>query len=264
MSKHTFVVLAYKESKYLENCIKSVLNQKYKSDVVIATSTKNDYITKIAEKYNLQIIENKNPNKGIGADFEFARTCVKSDVITIAHQDDYYEPEYSLNVMQQYDKHPDATILFSDYYEIKNGKKFETNTNLKIKRILLLPLRAKFLSGFKCIKRLSLRFGNAICCPAVSFVNKNINVENVFECDFKCNVDWYAWEQLSNNKGKFIFIPKLLMGHLVYEGSTTTAIINDNVRTKEDLVMFKKFWPNFIANFINKFYKKSEEGNFKE
>ena len=31
---HTFVVLAYKESAYLEECIKSVLNQEYKSEVV--------------------------------------------------------------------------------------------------------------------------------------------------------------------------------------------------------------------------------------
>ena len=44
MVLHTFVVLAYKESIYLETCIKSVLNQKYKSDVVIATSTPNDFI----------------------------------------------------------------------------------------------------------------------------------------------------------------------------------------------------------------------------
>ena len=43
-SIHTFVVLAYKESKYLENCIKSVLNQKYKSNVIISTSTPNKYI----------------------------------------------------------------------------------------------------------------------------------------------------------------------------------------------------------------------------
>ena len=43
-SIHTFVVLAYKESNYLEDCIKSVLNQKYKSNVVIATSTPNKFI----------------------------------------------------------------------------------------------------------------------------------------------------------------------------------------------------------------------------
>ena len=34
---HTYVVLAYKESPYLEECVKSVLNQKYASHVIIAT-----------------------------------------------------------------------------------------------------------------------------------------------------------------------------------------------------------------------------------
>ena len=60
MALHTFVVLAYKESKYLETCIKSVLNQKYRSDVVIATSTPNDYINSLANKYNLEVIEVKS------------------------------------------------------------------------------------------------------------------------------------------------------------------------------------------------------------
>ena len=56
MSKvlHTFVVLAYKESDLLEECIKSVLNQTIKTNVVIATSTPNDFITKLAKKYNLE------------------------------------------------------------------------------------------------------------------------------------------------------------------------------------------------------------------
>ena len=53
---HTFVVLAYKESKYLEESVKSVLNQKYKSKVVIATSTPNDYIKKLAKKYKLDSV----------------------------------------------------------------------------------------------------------------------------------------------------------------------------------------------------------------
>ncbi len=30
---HTFVVLAYKESIFLEDCIKSVINQRYRSNV---------------------------------------------------------------------------------------------------------------------------------------------------------------------------------------------------------------------------------------
>ena len=64
MSKlHTFVVLAYKESDKLEECIKSVLNQNVKTNVVIATSTPNKYIEKLAKKYKLEIIVNKEKKR---------------------------------------------------------------------------------------------------------------------------------------------------------------------------------------------------------
>ena len=41
---HTFVICAYKESKYLKNCIRSLENQTVKSHILIATSTGNAYI----------------------------------------------------------------------------------------------------------------------------------------------------------------------------------------------------------------------------
>ena len=256
---HTFVVLAYKESNKLENCIKSVLNQSVKTNVVIATSTPNDFIMKIAKKYKLKVIVNNNP-KGIAYDFDFASNCVKSDLVTIAHQDDIYDETYAESVLKKYQRYPKSLIIFTDYYEIKNNQKEFSNINLKLKRLLLFPLRITLLSRFKFFKRWVIRWGNSICCPAVTFVQKNVPKEK-FSCDFKCNVDWYAWEKLSRLKGNFSYIPKKIMGHRIHEESTTTEIIKENIRTKEDLEMFRKFWPNFIAKLINKLYKNSEKGN---
>lgn len=256
---HTFVVLAYKESKYLEECIKSVLNQKYNSKVVIATSTPNNFIKKLAKKYNLDIIINKN-SRGIGDDFDFAISCSQTTLITIAHQDDIYDYDYSYEIVNKYNKNKNSIIIFSDYYEIKNDKKIYKNTILKIKRILLFPLKFKLLNNSKFFKRRILSLGCPICCPSVAFVKEKIEFP-LFECDFKCDVDWNAWEILSKKKGSFSFIKKILMGHRVHEESTTTEIINDGIRTEEDLQMFKRFWPTFIANFINKFYVKGEKSN---
>ena len=260
MELHTFVVLAYKESEHLETCIKSVLNQKYKSKVVIATSTPNKYISKYAKKYKLDIYENKG-KKGIGNDFDFASNCVKSELITIAHQDDIYDYEYSRSVVDLYKKYPKSSIIFTDYYEIKGNKKVYSNKNLKIKRVLLLPLRLKIFSKYKLFKRWVLRFGNAISCPAVTYIQKNVPKKK-FDIDMKCDIDWYAWEKLSKLKGNFIFVPKKLMGHRIEEATTTTQIINDGIRTKEDLEILKKFWPTGIAKIINKLYKNSEKSNF--
>ena len=61
---HTFAICAYKESEYLEECIKSVLNQSYKSNVVIATTTDNKYIRNLAKKYSLEVILGKHTTIG--------------------------------------------------------------------------------------------------------------------------------------------------------------------------------------------------------
>ena len=260
-SLHTFVVLAYKESQYLEECICSVLNQEYHSNVVIATSTPNPYIDGIAQKYDLPIILNPTPRKGIGCDFDFARTCVDSPLVTVAHQDDIYEPQYSKYIVDYYRKYRDSLILFTDYFEVRNGKKITKNLNLKIKRVLLSPLHTKKLANKQFFKRSTLSFGNAICCPAVTFVNKNIELQNIFPRDLLCNVDWKAWEILSKKEGRFTYITQPLMGHRVHEGSTTSEIIHDNIRTKEDFAVLRCFWPEIIAKVITRFYSLSEKSN---
>lgn len=257
---HTFVVLAYKESIFLEDCVKSVLNQKYKSNVVIATTTDNKFIRKIAKKYKLEVIVGKHTS--IGGDFDFAIRCAKTKLVTIAHQDDIYDSNFSYEIVKAYEENNDAIILFSHYYEIKDYGLEYTNTNLKIKKILLHSLKNVKKAGILFRKRNVIRFGNAICCPAVTFNVKKIKYP-VFECDFKCDVDWNAWEKLSLLDGKFIYINKQLMGHRIHNNSTTTEIIHDNIRIKEDFEMFKRFWPNCFANIICKFYKLSEKNNEK-
>lgn len=259
-TNHSFVILAYKESKYIEECINSVLGQTVKSNVVIATSTPNDYIRKIAKKYDLKMITNKD-RKGIANDFNFAINCVNSDLITVAHQDDVYEKDYLENILNKYKKNIDSLILFTNYYEVRNNKKIYSNKNLRIKSILLFPLKFSFLSKFKFIKRHSLKFGNAICCPSVTYCMRNISKNNLFTSNYISNMDWMAWEKVSKMTGKFVYIDKKLMGHRVHEESTTTKIINDGKRSNEDYEIFCKFWPKFIAKLITKVYSNSEKSN---
>lgn len=256
---HTFVVLAYKESNYLEECIKSVLNQSVKTNVVIATSTPNKFIEKLAKKYKLKIIINKG-EAGIGNDFNFAAHCVNTKLVTVAHQDDIYDYNYAEEVIKNYNKYNKSIILFTDYYEIRNNEKVYTNKNLKIKRILLTLIKIKPLSNLRFIKRSPICLGNAICCPSVTFVSSNVP-KIIFKNKLKCNIDWEAWENLSKLKGNFIFINKKIMGHRVHSESTTTEIIKDNRRSSEDLYVFNKFWPKSIAKLLTKFYKNSEKNN---
>ena len=256
---HTFVVLAYKESKFLEECINSVLNQTLKTNVIIATSTPNKYIDKLAKKYHLKVVVNKG-KKGIGYDFDFAKNIVETELVTIAHQDDIYDSTYAEEIIKAYKKQKKSIIIFPDYYEIKHNKKVYTNTNLKIKRILLFPLKFHFWCNSIFIKRCALRFGSAISCPSVTFVTQNCP-KTIFSSDLKCNIDWLGWEILSREKGYFYFINKPLMGHRIYSESTTSEVLKDNGRTIEDYKILCKFWPKWMAKVIAKLYSNSEKSN---
>ena len=166
-------------------------------------------------------------------------------------------------IVNEYEKNKDALIIFSNYYEIKNDVKIRESKNLRVKNFLLSSLKVNFfhINRFKFFKRNTIRFGNSICCPAVTFVNHNIKINDIFITPMKSNVDWYAWENLSRQKGAFIFVNKQLMGHRVHRESETSKTIESNKRTDEDLEMFDKFWPHFFSLFLSKLYKNSEKGN---
>lgn len=254
---HTFIVCAYKESPYLEKCVCSLLNQSIKSTIMIATSTDNIYIRNIADKYKIPLHISSEPSN-IATDWNFAYGLAKTKYVTLAHQDDIYDVDYVEEFREYVKQHKDILIYFSNYYEIKNDKKIYDGRNLKIKKILLKPL--KVFKYNKFVRRRVLAFGNPICCPAVTYDKENLP-KNLFKKGLKSNIDWETWENISKLHGAFLYNEKQLMGHRVHENSTTTEIIESNQRTIEDLELLKKFWPVPIAKLINKFYKKAEDSN---
>lgn len=259
MIKHTFAICAYKESAYLEACIKSLKRQTVKSDILMVTSTPNDFIRELAEKYNIPLFINEGES-GIVQDWNFAYEQVKTPYLTIAHQDDLYFSDYARSVimMMEQAKHP--LIYFSNYAEIRNGKKVIKNKLLQIKRILLSPLRIRCLQSSRFVRRRILSLGSPICCPSVAFAKDNLP-KPVFKVGFRSDEDWEAWEMISRLKGSFLYDPKVQMGHRIHRESETSLILNDNARSSEDYIMFHKFWPKPIVPILVKLYSTSEKSN---
>ena len=125
---------------------------------------------------------------------------------------------------------------------------------------MLLPLRLRCFWNSKFVRRRILSLGSPICCPSVTFVKKNCP-EIVFQHGFRADEDWQAWELLSRQKGAFVYCRKPLMLHRIHEDSETSKILGDNARTKEDYVMFCKFWPKPIAKRLTKLYGTSVKSN---
>lgn len=258
-SEHTFVICAYKESEYLEETIQSLKQQTMPTNVVMVTSTPNSYINGMSEKYNVPLIINSG-EAGIAGDWNFGYHQVKTEVVTICHQDDIYSKYYVEKIMKAIEKDDKTLIAFSGYGELRGREKVFSNCLLTIKKILLLPLRIPALQKSVWVRRRVLSFGCSICCPSVTYVKKNLP-ETIFQSNFKSNLDWEAWEMLSKRKGRFRYIPEPLVLHRIHEESETSKIIGDSLRTEEDYEMFCKFWPRWIAKRISKIYQTSEQSN---
>lgn len=254
---HTFVICAYKESKYLEECIESLLNQSIKSNIIMCTSTPNDYINEMARKYNIELFINKG-ERGIGQDWNFAVSQAKTDLVTVAHQDDTYNQNYLEEIIKHVGNKKNWSIAFGDYEEIKNGQVIPLTQNLKIKKTLQKPL--KKYGEKKWAKKFALKFGSAICCPCVT-INTKITGKKPYKIELKCDLDWDTWYELSRKDESFIYINRPIMKHRIHEESETTNLIVNNTRLDEDLIMLEKFWPKPIAKFIMHFYKKAIKTN---
>ena len=213
----------------------------------------------MSEKYEIPLYINEG-EKGITQDWNFAYKKAKTDMVTIAHQDDIYLPHYTSEIMKLEQRAKEPLILFTGYAELRNAEVVSNNKLLQIKNIMLWPLRFSKLWNSKFVRRRILSFGCPICCPAVTFVKANLP-ETVFKAGFRSDEDWEAWEMLSKMKGAFAYSKNIGMYHRIHEESETSVILGDNARSKEDFIMFSKFWPKQIAKLLTKVYSSSEESN---
>lgn len=254
---HTWVICAYRESPYLEMCIDSLKAQTVKTSIIMVTSTPSDFLTQTAVQNQIPLIVNTG-EAGIGGDWNFGLSVAETALITLAHQDDIYEPEYAEQMLERVNRAKRPIIYFSDYGELRNGQKTDRNKLLRIKRLMLLPIR--LFPDWKWARRLSLSCGNPICCPAITYV-KTIIQNYPFETHFKSNLDWEQTEKLSRLTGRFVFNPSVLMYHRIHEGSTTSELIEERGRSQEDYEMMRRFWPDAIARRLAKVYATSEKSN---
>jgi len=263
VQRHSFAVAAYGDSPHLGECVASLLAQDEKSAVVLSTSTPSAYIQQIAAGNTIPLAVNLHAG-GIAADWNFALRQARTPYVTLAHQDDLYEPSYARRVCDKLDAHPSASLAFSDYGELRGTAHRMRNLNLILKRMLLLPLAAcGHTAQGTLLKRLILSFGSPIPCPAVTY--NLLRLENfAFSSDYTVNLDWDAWLRLAEQPGAFVRIPKILMWHRIHTTSATSAALSSRVREEEDRRMFARLLPPVLAGAVRLLYRLSYISNKKE
>ena len=169
----TFVVCTYRECEYLEECIQSLVNQTVKTNILISTSTPNDYVQSIADKYGIEI--RVNPDGGQIKDYNFAMKQPSTELVMLMHQDEVLVDTFVERVLYELNHTKKPIIAFTNYLEMHNDvvdKK--PSVMVRIKRILLLPLYMRCLSGTWLGKRGTQLFGDPITHPTVVCVKKEM------------------------------------------------------------------------------------------
>ncbi|MCM1084521.1 MAG: glycosyltransferase family 2 protein [Clostridium sp.] len=261
--KHCFSISAYKESPYLESCIKSLMAQTVRTRIIMCTSTPNSLISSLAEKYNIRLYV-RNGASDIRSNWNYAYNMADSEYVTVVHQDDIYGKRYVEKFFQCLSKYEKSgagkkvpvSIFFSDYRPIKNGRVGDRDINCRLRRLLRLPLKNVHLAGNKLVKKAILSLGNSISCPSVAY-NKSVLGDSIFTSDLQFNIDWDTFLKLGAVKGAFLYCDYPLIGYRIHENAISKEFIDNRKRYDEDMIMFQKIWHEKIARFIMRFYVKA-------
>lgn len=252
LPQHTFAILVYKDSPYLEECIHSLLAQTIQSTLLLSTSTPSIFITSLAQKYAIPMVVNSNRN-GISIDWSFAYEAARTPYVTLAHQDDYYFPEYTEQCLKAAQPYHDNLIIFTDYSEIV-GSQRRYSLLIIIKHLLLWPFIFRTTLQSPYMKMWCLLFGNPIPCPSVMYHKETIGAFE-FSQDWQFNLDWDAWVRLAQRQGAFVYIKKPLITHRLHENSETSRLIRNQQRAKEELLMLQRLWGTPLGTILAKVYQ---------
>jgi len=256
-SLHTFVILAYKESSYIQECISALKKQSVASRIVVATSTPSEFLKELSNKEKLELVV--NPASGnIASDWSFGYALAKTKYVTLAHQDDIYNEDYTKECVSKMDRFKNSLIGFSNYSELICSKVVNNNLNLVVKKILLNVFYVFGYINSNVFKKKSLVFGSPICCPSVVF-NKNNIGDFEFDKNIGCALDWDAWLRLAQRKGDFVYIRKTLMQHRIHPIAQSALYIQNGKRAAEELEIFRKIWPKPLAVLVSKLYSLSHK-----
>lgn len=235
----------------------SLKNQREESPVIVCTSTPNDFIFQAAENYGYRVFVRRGQSS-LKDDWNFAIDCANlklgAQFVTLAHQDDVYEPLYSLGLKKAVDLYPDMLIFCTRVKTIdKDGLKADSRAE-DVKRILRMGLRMRKFAHLKIIKRSALVFGNAICAPSITYNIKLTGVP-VFKDSGEFVTDWKALLRLSKLPGRFVCLEKELLRYRLHEGAQTKKAISDNTRAVEEKNVYESIWPHPIALILEKMMK---------
>lgn len=250
---HSFMLLAYRDSPFLEGCLRTLRAQTLPSRIVVATSTPSPFIERAVRAAGAEIRVNPQ-RQGIGADWNFALDAAPTRYVTLAHQDDVYDPAFTARTRAAFSGNPDGALCFTGYREIADDGTPRRSKVSVVKGLIgaaTIGRRAR-VDGWR--RRLFLSFGNPLPCSSVTFDMAGLGGFR-FSADYASNLDWDAWWRLHGEGRVFLHCPEPLVGRRHNPLTETAQLIRNGTRRQEDLSMFRRIWPAGLGSLIAALYR---------
>ena len=230
--KITVIVAIYNIEKYLENCIKSIINQNYKDlQILLIDDGSTDGSGEICDKYarldkRIEVIHKKNG--GLADARNLGMSLAKGKYISFLDGDDYIYPTFYINLYDLIEKYS-ADIAECDFIRIneddlKNAEEIIYIENEK------LTIEESIITKKEAVNEL---FGTKLK-PYVKKVvvwNKlyNAKVLNNIQFPFgKLHEDEYTTYKILNNSEKIVTTNKILHGYI----QTKNSIMRREIKQK--------------------------------
>ena len=139
----------YNYGHFIEESIKSVLNQSYNNcEVIVVDDGSTDNSREIIQKYSDQIISLFQENQGQASAFNAGFNISSGDIILFLDSDDFFYSDKLKTIINIFKKYPDASWLFHELeYVNKYGEVLATDNSSNIKNEQLVDFRSVFRNG---------------------------------------------------------------------------------------------------------------------
>ena len=240
------IIPSFRPELFLQDAVKSVLNQSYKKiEIIIIDDTGKNKLKKLAKKKKLYLnkkikIYSNSQNKGVSYSLNKGIAKAKGEYVCWLSDDDLY---HSDKIKLQIDtikksKFDNKMIIATNFFLLKE--------NAKTQKKYTRPFENDHLERI-------LLFDDLHGCTLL--MPKHLFKRNKFNINLRHAQDYDLWLKLSSNGYKFFLLNKHLLYSRVH--GNQDSIVHSGLAYKEKKELYEKYIYNFfLKSFYNKNYFK--------
>ncbi len=133
--KTTIIVPIYKAERYIERCVRSIMNQNYKDIEIILVNDGSpdnsaDIINYLANLDSRIIVVNQS-NRGVSAARNAGLKQATGEWITFVDSDDWIEPDYVSNLLKTVNRHNCDMAMGRFFWSVNNNESADNDYRIK-------------------------------------------------------------------------------------------------------------------------------------